>query len=778
MNSTDVKTSRFVQASVLQGLSICGVTVMALMIAIGVGVGDASRISIAVLIQWLSGCLIWSKLIRIDGSSTIDTIAIGAPIGFAISTFSDQIFLHTLLHSIGWLIPLFLVAIFELNSNRAPEHYAAPKELPQVFLIAITACLVGLGGIYFAYVAGAITLLIFAAIPQRDKTQIWQSVFVYLAIIASSSAIYIAVRLRNPQPTSILRPIFQETDDHIFSEQMSWSLSHLGFINNSSAIGTEIKYHWFSLAWSGLVTRASGVGPWNVNLVLVPIITFLILSLITVALVQNFWHVKWVVVASPLLMLAADDPSTMLRFYSNSATSNHLPHIWLAATAFMLIQFTFEPSWRFRSAVVLLSSATILGKGPSGVVLLGGLVSLLIYGVVFCRNRIIRPLIGTSVLGIVSIVSTYLLFINDPSNITYSPSWDQIRSLFPFPLLADVPDGSRLALPIGSLFFLTFVCRRFIILFLGQPRTATKSAPYWFVVGSCSAGMLSFVLYNLGGTQYFINAAFTVGAMGSVYLLTNEVGSLHLDKFWRQNPKRIYLFGASVWLCFLFLIHLSKSVLEQHFYSAQTFTYLIPSAVFVVILILISIQKVDTDTSEYTKYSRIAQIGIVIFTFATFTSFIQRIDFSPPSPSDSAISEIASAGEIEALSWIRNHVPKTAILATNRSLCQSSVSCSSQNGSHLVSAISQRLVLLEGPGFVPSAVTVYGTYTSWALERAGASLGFVSLPSQVNTQQLIDYGVTDVYVSKNTGLPKTWEPWAEVIFENATSLVLHLKQSD
>ena len=290
--------------------------------------------------------------------------------------------------------------------------------------------------------------------------------------------------------------------------------------------------------------------------------------------------------------------------------------------------------------------------------------------------------------------------------------------------------------------------------------------------------MLSFVLYNLGGTQYFINAAFTVGAMGSVYLLTNDVGSLHLDKFWRQNPKRIYFLGASVWLCFLFLIHLSKSVLEQHFYSAQTFTYLIPSAVFVVILILISIRKVDTDTSENTKYSRIAQIGIVIFTFATFTSFIQRIDFSPPSPSDSAISEIASAGEIEALSWIRNHVPKTAILATNRSLCQSSVSCSSQSGSHLVSAISQRLVLLEGPRFVPSAVTVYGTYTSWALERAGASLGFVSLPSQVNTQQLIDYGVTDVYVSKNTGLPKTWEPWAEVIFENATSLVLHLKQSD
>ena len=112
MNSTDVKLSRFVQASLLQGLFICGVTITALMIAIGVGVGDALRISIVVLIQWLFGSMIWSKFIRRGASSTIDAIAIGAPIGFAISTFFDQIFLSTRLHSIGWLIPHFLVAFF------------------------------------------------------------------------------------------------------------------------------------------------------------------------------------------------------------------------------------------------------------------------------------------------------------------------------------------------------------------------------------------------------------------------------------------------------------------------------------------------------------------------------------------------------------------------------------------------------------------------------------------------------------------------------------------
>jgi hypothetical protein len=777
MNSANFKLSRIVQTSLLQGLSIFGVVLMAVMVAIGVSVGDALKISIVVLIQWLSGSIIWSKFIRRGASSTIDAIALGAPIGFAISAFSDQLFLPTLLHSVGWLIPQIAILLYVMTSSKDNEFNTDAIDLPNVYLLAITASLIGLGGLYFVYIAGAVTMLISLALLHKRSTVVRHPLFAHSAIIASSVAIYIAVRLNNPQPTSILRPIFQDSDDHIFSEQMSWSLAHLGIFDNSSAIGTPIKYHWLSLAWSGLVSRVSGVGPWSVNLVLVPIITFFILSLIFVALVHKYWHLKWVVFLSPLLLIATDDPSTILRFYSNSATTNLLPHIWIAATVFLLIRFTFERDWRFRLFIAVLSAATVLGKGPSGVVLLGGLVGLLIYGAVFWRNRAIRPLIGTSVLGIVAIVATYLLFINDTNNITYSPSWDQIRSLFPFPLLADVPDGSKLALPIGSLFFMTFLCRRFFIIFFCSTKSAIKSAPYWLILGSCSAGMLSFVLYNLGGTQYFLNAAFTIGAMGSVYLLTNDVGP-HLDKFWTQIPKRIYLFGASVWLGLLLLIHLSKTFLEQRFYSVQTFTYLIPLAVFVVILTLVCIRKQATANNDFTKYSRVAQIGFIIFTFTTFTSFVQRIDLSPASPSDSAVSEIASAGEIEALSWIDKHVPQSVTLATNRSLCESSVSCNSQSGSHLVSAISQRRVLLEGPRFIPSSVSADGIYTPWALKRATASLGFIMMPNRVNTQQLADYGVTYIYVSKTAQTPTTWGPWAEVIFENTTSLVLHLKQLD
>jgi len=64
MNSADFKLSRIVQTSLLQGLSIFGVVLMAVMVAIGVSVGDALKISIVVLIQWLSGSIIWSKFIR------------------------------------------------------------------------------------------------------------------------------------------------------------------------------------------------------------------------------------------------------------------------------------------------------------------------------------------------------------------------------------------------------------------------------------------------------------------------------------------------------------------------------------------------------------------------------------------------------------------------------------------------------------------------------------------------------------------------------------------
>lgn len=778
MNSANFKLSRIVQTSLLQGLSIFGVVLMAVMVAIGVSVGDALKISIVVLIQWLSGSIIWSKFIRRGASSTIDAIALGAPIGFAISAFSDQLFLPTLLHSVGWLIPQIAILLYVMTSSKDNEFNTDAIDLPNVYLLAITASLIGLGGLYFVYIAGAVTMLISLALLHKRSTVVRHPLFAHSAVIASSVAIYIAVRLNNPQPTSILRPIFQDSDDHIFSEQMSWSLAHLGIFDNSSAIGTPIKYHWLSLAWSGLVSRVSGVGPWSVNLVLVPIITFFILSLIFVALVHKYWHLKWVVFLSPLLLIATDDPSTILRFYSNSATTNLLPHIWIAATVFLLIRFTFERDWRFRLFIAVLSAATVLGKGPSGVVLLGGLVGLLIYGAVFWRNRAIRPLIGTSVLGIVAIVATYLLFINDTNNITYSPSWDQIRSLFPFPLLADVPDGSKLALPIGSLFFMTFLCRRFFVIFFCRTKSAIKSAPYWLVLGSCSAGMLSFVLYNLGGTQYFLNAAFTVGAMGTVYFLTNYVEPLHMNNFWKQNTKGTYLIGAAVWMVLLLLLNQSQSVFEQNFYSTKTFTYLIPLAVFVVTLALVLIQKQATGLNTHTKYSRIAQLGIVIFAITTFSSFIQRIDFSPPAPGNSVTSEIASDGEIEALGWIDSHLPQSAIIATNRSLCGSSVSCSSQSGSHLVSAVSRRSVLLEGPRFIPSAVSPDGTYTNWARDRAKASLEFISAPDQVNTQQLTDYGVTYVYVSKTTQLPTNWEPWAKIIFENETSLVLHLKYLD
>ena len=391
MNSADFKLGRIVQTSLLQGLSIFGVVLMAVMVAIGVSVGDALKISIVVLIQWLSGSIIWSKFIRRGASSTIDAIAIGAPIGFAISTFSDQIFLSTLLHSVGWLIPHLVIVLYVMTSREKDEISTDTIDLPQVFLLAITASLIGLGGLYFVYIAGAVTMLLFLALIQRRNTVVRHPLFAHSAVITSSAAIYIAVRLNNPQPTSILRPIFQDSDDHIFSEQMSWSLAHLGVFNNSSALGTPIKYHWLSLAWSGLVSRVSGVGPWSVNLVLVPIVTFLILSLIFVALVHKYWHLKWVVFLSTLLILAADDPSTILRFYSNSATTNLLPHIWLAATAFLLIRFTFEHDWRFRSAIAVLGAATVLGKGPSGVVLLGGLVGVLMYGIIFRRNRDSRP---------------------------------------------------------------------------------------------------------------------------------------------------------------------------------------------------------------------------------------------------------------------------------------------------------------------------------------------------------------------------------------------------
>ena len=77
-------------------------------VANGCGIPDAVKIGLVLAVQWIAGGLIWSRIIKPGVATTIESVAIGAPIGFALSALLDQAFIYTPGHSFAWFLPRYL----------------------------------------------------------------------------------------------------------------------------------------------------------------------------------------------------------------------------------------------------------------------------------------------------------------------------------------------------------------------------------------------------------------------------------------------------------------------------------------------------------------------------------------------------------------------------------------------------------------------------------------------------------------------------------------------
>jgi hypothetical protein len=731
----------------------------------GCTVFDAIKIGLVIAVQWTAGSIIWSRIIKPGVTTTIESVAIGAPIGFALSTLLDQTFINTPARLIAWALPAIFILLDLILRNPKQDLSQIEPECKRALVWAFAVTLIGLSGFYFVYLVGLIPILFYLFVPHANQNRQFRSKHILAVISLSAICTYLMITVNRPSPNSLLRPIYYDTNDHIFGEQLSTSIAHWGLGENSAAIGTTIKYHWLSLGWSGMVTRISGAGPWIVNLHVIPILVFLILSFMAIAITRRINQKNWIIALSPLLLFAADDPSTTLRFYFNGATSNLLPHIWLAATVYLLLQNPLNRSFRFRAILILLSTATILGKGPFGVVLAGGYLCLILFGLIFWKRKIWRPIVLTSMYSVASMTIAYFLFIEDESNVTYSLQLGQIKALFPFPVLTYRPIGSQFSFYIGVVFFVTFLLRRFWILTIPLKRNLDTSIQSVFLAGCGLTGLLSFFLYNLGGTQYFLNASLTACTFGGIFYLAQllEDSDIHLSI--TRNNFGLFLLGGVSWITILLISHLIDS---------KTLQYFTPLLVLFSTSILIWMRSKDTTPGFSPLIQKMTIPGLVIFSIANFLTFVQRIDFKLTQIDPQIIEQTASEGELTALNWISHNSKQDVIVATNRSLCEDGLLCEHESSSHLVSAVSRRRVLLEGPYFVPSSRALNGGYEDWASLRARLSIGFVESPSKLLADQLTEYGVTLIYVQKSSSDMKSWEPWATTVYENPSAAVLML----
>ena len=136
------------------------------------------------------------------------------------------------------------------------------------------------------------------------------------------------------------------------------------------------------------------------------------------------------------------------------------------------------------------------------------------------------------------------------------------------------------------------------------------------------------------------------------------------------------------------------------------------------------------------------------------------------------------SSEVPALNWIRSNTSRRDIIATNRFICPISPRCENgdpnSGGSYLISAITQRRVLLEGPKMLLPEAVRFSLYPNWIQSRANAELNFINSPSIKTMKELQLRNVKWIYVVKSQTTNRRWQPFAISRFETPTVVVLEL----
>jgi len=725
----------------------------------GVSIENSISLSVVISIQLLTGLYAWKLLNRESTGLTPESLGMGLAIGSALATIFDQVFLITPLKPIAWVIPLVVTATlamrlqrFNLNSTSRVQDFC------WIFIVA-AAVILGIGkfqnGYGFALLALALGYYLSRSKPPRHQISMFFSTSVIALIFLQF------FRPSTEYGSFRLRPLYTGTDDLIFSESISNSLSHFGLNDYSAAVGSPIRYHWFSLAWTGMTTRVSESAPFDVTLHVVPVLAFLGISCLVWAIVFRLTSSKAVSNIAVVVLFATESLPEQIRFFFVSNTSNTFSHIYVCASMLIFLRAIESRQKRWLIIFPLSVAITFLAKTPYGAVLLVATLSALAFSYASIpKHR--RYTVTLTLLSLLSTATTYMLFLK-PND------WEQRSfrvSLNPF----NFEDTTFQTFLITIVFIVSMCLMRFPIssLIYRMPQQPFIRTFNVFLSAGAMAGLVRFMLDGGSAEQYFLNSALIFGA------ILTSTSIFHLTtKFSKANQRPlISLFCATVIIsALLFRFVLNDSHISQF-----------PTGVNIQILFALAIAvKVATFfaftlKNQFKSLQVLVHISVIISVIGVSTGIylIRAMEHD----SYNFTETVASTTDLSSLDWVRWNVDESDILATNRFMCDQDLACDYDDSSFLISAVSGRRVLIEGPRFVVGG----RPYPDWVKDRISLSVGFANAPTDALFFELQRFNVRWFYLDTHfitsgiDPLTNPWDKWATVVFHSSNVYVLKLKQ--
>ena len=728
----------------------------------GLPTGEAIRVVFLIAAQTFVGATIWRRLVKTNAISMFEVLATGFSLGSALFTVIDQGLIFLGLVTNDAVIPCMLILI-ALATDRLRKNAGEISEISQqdlISLLVVSICVfLGFGEFsHGSFIAVAILATTCILMINRQICLLKSAV---LSTIALGIAVFAFFLVKPPiaYGSWFLRPLFTKTDDAVFSESVAYSLSFFGPSDYAAAAGTGLRYHWFSLAWSGLVQRSASVSPFGMTLHVVPVVSFLVIAMLLVAIGKRIGLSQRHLFIAPLVLFFASSVPEPLYFYKVMNTSSIMTFIWSLTFLLLLILHTGRKIRFGHCLLGITAGIVLLSKMPYAVALLGGTATSSVF--VFLTNRQSRKFIVVQ-LSVIALftISFFLLFLtpNSWEKRTYILDWN----------LMNIALGWQFRIPIALGFISVFLFTRFPLLFLRRA-TWDHNVLKVFVWGAVSTGMIRFVVNGNSAEGYFLNSALVFGSLG----IAIAVSELTPDTLHFRNWELLGM-GFCTGLISLSVIEMwDRSNFQDGRWWQFNLQIVVPFSVAISTCIVAITLKRRTFGPNPIRLTAL----LLIYCLIGANAGIYVLQTVRP-PEYAPRGSIAEDVDLSSLEWLRNNSDPSELVATNRFLCPGIDACDFDESSFLISAVANRQVYIEGPRFVAGG----RPYPSWITDRISVSRSFAEAPSDQSFNRLRASGVSWFYLDTNfitselNPLNTPWNEWATVAYHNSNVYILKLKE--
>lgn len=729
------------------------------------------RLGLMCSVMSLSGIFILAPLRDISRENIPELIAKGIGVGIPVAALSHQLFLHSALRPVGWIVPtLFTLPriVSHLKYLRQPCT-SEPQNTTTELLALATYAFVAMMYDGWWFLIPPCILLTGVLISRHmrlerrrsspndgDHESVHILFFGCTFIVSIIVARYFAGR-------NFL--YFFQSFDQLFRSALAIGLNEWGANDHIAAVGTPLRYHWLAEASVGLIAKSSGSAALQVVLRFAPFLFMCAASAALWSLAKRFGlsHAGMVLGFGSILWLnglfdtidlnTVRHPLSFALFFlflgslSDYETSpkrlKYILHIALFCPLILLTDTSFG---------VIVCITTVL------ISLLNGIL----------RRVPRREVVLLIVVGPLSLMSMRSNILNSKSDFIYNPLFG-LNNILQFGRNTfDIYVGPNpWFIAIVSLAILSAGSFRWIGLYGPQNLARLFRAPHFTCLAPALVGLLLANVFSMGASigsaqQSVFLLGFIALPLVSADAITRDFGhERYRFGFWLPTV----VLGVSIG----FVLHYAYGL--DFGRNRQLALISIMTIPVIVLLIVRSVEWFSTQSDgRIRSRARVlrqgAQVAILVSLFASSSIGI----FAGAKNLTKSVRDdhgyLGNPAQLECLSWIRENTPRQSIVVSN--LWR--IPLSTQNPKYfLVSNQSERRVLIDGPVYVDYYMS------GWVADRMKWSEEFIDAPSAGSFEYMKSMKVSVAYIDFQYTKNRTLEPFATTTLMNDGCLVAILK---